>query len=407
MPFNNRFLMEVESMGPLDGIKVLDLTRLLPGGYCTLLLADLGADILKVEDPFLGDYVRWYPPIVGQESAMHHLLNRNKKSITINLKADKGREILYKLVEKYDALIEGFRPGVAKKLGIDYEKLEDINPQLVYLSLTGYGQDGPYRDLPGHDINYIGIAGILGITGERNGPPVIPGVQIADLSGGMFAAFSLLAGIISRDRTGKGQYIDYAMLDGVVSWLTVHAAAYFVEKTNPKRGEMLLSGALPVYNVYETKDGKYISMGSLEDKFWRNLFKAIGREDLGKIDESFRTMQLDKLDTVTEELRKIFLTKNRDEWVKMLWEHDICVGPVYTFEETFNDPQVKTRKMVVELDNPEVGKLKQTGIPIKFTKTPGEIKMRAPHLGEQTKEILLSLGYSEEEIKQLKNEQVI
>lgn len=407
MPFNNRFLMEVESMGPLDGIKVLDLTRLLPGGYCTLLLADLGADILKVEDPFLGDYVRWYPPIVGQESAMHHLLNRNKKSITINLKADKGREILYKLVEKYDALIEGFRPGVAKKLGIDYEKLEDINPQLVYLSLTGYGQDGPYRDLPGHDINYIGIAGILGITGERNGPPVIPGVQIADLSGGMFAAFSLLAGIISRDRTGKGQYIDYAMLDGVVSWLTVHAAAYFVEKVNPKRGEMLLSGALPVYNVYETKDGKYISLGSLEDKFWRNLFKAIGREDLGKIDESFRTMKFDKLDTVTEELRKIFLTKNRDEWVKMLWEHDVCVGPVYTFEETFNDPQVKARKMVTELDNPEVGKLKQTGIPIKFSKTPGEIRVRAPHLGEHNEEILLSLGYNKEEIKQLKNEQVI
>ncbi|MFB0562769.1 MAG: CaiB/BaiF CoA transferase family protein [Candidatus Lokiarchaeia archaeon] len=394
-------------MGPLNGVKILDLTRLLPGDYCTLLLADLGADVLKVEDPFLGDYVRWYPPIVGQESAMHHLLNRNKKSISINLKNKKGREILYKLVKEYDVLIEGFRPGVAKRLSIDYETLEAINPRLVYLSLTGFGQDGPYRDLPGHDINYIGIAGILGITGERNGPPVIPGVQIADLSGGMFAAFSLLAGIISRERTGKGQYIDYAMLDGVVSWLTVHAARYFVEKINPNRGEMILSGALPIYNVYETKDGKYLSLGSLEDKFWRNLFKAIGREDLGIIDESFREMQFDKLDVVTEELRKIFLTKTRDEWVKLLWEHDVCVGPVYTFEETFNDPQVKAREMVIEFNNPEVGKLKQTGIPIKFSKTPGEIRMRAPHLGEHTEEILLKLGYSEEEIKQLKNEQVV
>ncbi len=394
-------------MGPLDGIKVLDLTRLLPGDYCTLLLADLGADVLKVEDPFLGDYVRWYPPKIGQESAMHHLLNRNKKSISINLKTDKGRGILYKLVEGYDVLIEGFRPGVAKKLRIDYETLEDINPRLVYLSLTGFGQDGPYRDLPGHDINYIGIAGILGITGERNGPPVIPGVQIADLSGGMFAAFSLLAGIISRERTGKGQYIDYAMLDGVVSWLTVHAATYFVEKVNPKRGEMLLSGALPIYNVYETKDGKYLSLGSLEDKFWKNLFKVIEREDLAKIEESFREMKFEKLDVVTEQLKKIFLTKTRDEWVKLLWEHDVCAGPVNTFEEAFNDPQVKAREMVIELNHPEVGVLKQTGIPIKFLKTPGEIRMQAPHLGEHTKEILLNLGYTEEEIKQLKNEQVI
>ncbi|MFB0560087.1 MAG: CaiB/BaiF CoA transferase family protein [Candidatus Lokiarchaeia archaeon] len=394
-------------MGPLDGIKVLDLTRLLPGGYGTLLLSDLGADVLKVEDPFLGDYVRWYPPIVGQESAGHHLLNRNKKSITLNLKTDKGREILYKLIEEYDALIEGFRPGVAKKLRIDYETLENINPRLIYLSLTGFGQNGPYRDLPGHDINYIGIAGILGITGQRNGPPIIPGIQIADLSGGMFAALSVLAGIISRDRTGKGQYIDFAMLDGVVSWLSVWASVFFVDGINPKRGEMRLNGALPIYNVYETKDGKYLSLGALEDKFYKNLFKAIGREDLLNRDKSFWEMSRDRLDAITEKLRKIFLTKTREEWVKFLWEHDVCAGPVYTFEETFNDPQVKARKMVIEFDNPEVGKLMQTGIPIKFSKTSGEIRVRAPHLGEHTKEILLNLGYSEEEIKQLKNEHTI
>lgn len=394
-------------MGPLDGIKVLDLSRLLPGDYCTLLLADFGAEVVKVEDPFLGDYVRWYPPIVGQESAMHHLLNRNKKSITLNLKNDKAKEILYKLAAEYDVLIESFRPGVAKKLGIDYETLEGVNPRLVYLSLTGFGQDGPYKDLPGHDINYIGLAGILGITGERNGPPVIPGVQIADLSGGMFAAFSVLCGIISRDRTGRGQYIDFAMLDGVISWLTVHAATYFVENVNPKRGEMFLSGALPVYNVYKTKDDKYLSLGCLEDKFWKNLFKAIGREDLLNLEDYFRELRLDKLDRVTEELRKIFLTKTRDEWVKLLWEHDVCAGPVYTFEETFKDPQVKARQMVIELDHPQVGRLKQTGIPVKFRKTPGEIRNRAPHLGEHTEEILLNLGYSKEEIKRIKNEKVI
>ncbi|WXG41564.1 MAG: CaiB/BaiF CoA-transferase family protein [Candidatus Freyarchaeum deiterrae] len=394
-------------MGPLDGIKVLDLTRLLPGDYCTLLLADLGAEVLKVEEPVVGDYVRWYPPMVGQESAMHHLLNRNKKSITLDLRNDRAREILYKLVNEYDILIESFRPGVTKKLGIDYEILEDINPKLVYLSLTGYGQSGPYRDLPGHDINYIGLAGILGITGERNGPPVIPGVQVADLSGGMFAAFSVLSGIISRDRTGRGQYIDFAMLDGVISWLTVHASTYFAGNVNPKRGEMPLSGALPVYNVYETKDGKYLSVGCLEDKFWKNLFKAIGREDIPNIDVSFQNLRFDMLDEVTAELRKIFLTKTRDEWVKLFWEQEVIAGPVYTFEETFKDPQVKARKMIVELDHPEVGKLKQTGIPVKFSKTPGEIRMRAPHLGENTEEILLSLGYSEEEIKQLKNEKAV
>lgn len=400
-------IKEVEVMGPLDGIKVLDLTRLLPGDYCTLLLADLGAEVLKVEEPVVGDYVRWYPPMVGQESAMHHLLNRNKKSITLDLRNDRAREILYKLVNEYDILIESFRPGVTKKLGIDYEILEDINPKLVYLSLTGYGQSGPYRDLPGHDINYIGLAGILGITGERNGPPVIPGVQVADLSGGMFAAFSVLSGIISRDRTGRGQYIDFAMLDGVISWLTVHASTYFAGNVNPKRGEMPLSGALPVYNVYETKDGKYLSVGCLEDKFWKNLFKAIGREDIPNIDVSFQNLRFDMLDEVTAELRKIFLTKTRDEWVKLFWEQEVIAGPVYTFEETFKDPQVKARKMIVELDHPEVGKLKQTGIPVKFSKTPGEIRMRAPHLGENTEEILLSLGYSEEEIKQLKNEKAV
>ncbi len=394
-------------MGPLNGIKILDLTRLLPGGYGTLLLADLGADVLKVEDPFIGDYLRWYPPIIGVESAGHHYLNRNKKSITLNLKNDKGREILYKLVEEYDVLIEGFRPGVVKKLGVDYETLENINPRLVYVSLTGYGQNGPYRDLPGHDINYIGIAGILGITGQRDGPPVIPGIQIADLSGGMFTALAVLAGIISRERTGKGQYIDYAMLDGVVSWLSVWAAVFFVDGINPKRGEMRLNGTLPTYNVYETKDGKYISLGALEEKFYENLFKAIGREDFLKSGESFWVISRDKLDMVTEELRKIFLTKTRDEWVKFLWEHDVCAGPVYTFEETFNDPQVKSREMVIELDNPEVGILKQAGIPIKFSKTPGEIRIRSPHLGEHTKEILLNLGYNEEEIKQLKDEQAI
>lgn len=393
-------------MGPLDGIKILDLTRLLPGGYGTMLLGDLGAEVLKVEDPFLGDYLRWFPPLVGKESAGHHLLNRNKKSITLNLKNDKGREILYKLVQEYDVLIEGFRPGVAKKLHIDYETLENINSRLVYVSLTGFGQYGPYRDLPGHDINYIGIAGILGITGQRNGPPVIPGIQIADLSGGMFAALSILTGIISRDRTGKGQYIDYAMLDGVVSWLSVWAAVFFVDGINPKRGEMRLNGALPIYNVYETKDGEYLSLGALEDKFYNNLFRAIGREDLN-VGESFWMMSRDKLDKVTEELRKIFLTKTRDEWVKFLWEHDVCVGPVYTFEETFNDPQIKAREMVTEFENPEVGKLKQTGIPLKFSKTPGKIRVRASHLGEHTEEILLNLGYSKEEIKHLKNEQVI
>ncbi|MHA1595756.1 MAG: CaiB/BaiF CoA transferase family protein [Candidatus Baldrarchaeia archaeon] len=387
----------------LKGIRILDLTRLLPGDFCTLLLADMGAEVIKIEEPRAGDYIRWYPPLVAGYSAMHYYINRNKKSVTLNLRTEEGREIFYRLVKKADVVVESFRPGVVKSLRIDYETVKRYNPQVIYCSISGYGQTGPYRDFPGHDLNYIAIAGILGITGRRGGPPIIPGVQIADLSSGMFAAMAILAALIARERTGRGQYIDVSMLDCAISWLSIHAINYFIENVEPKRGEMLLNGGFPFYNVYETKDGKYITIACLEPKFWENFCKAVGRDDL----RSKHFVTGDEREKVFEELRKIFKEKTRDEWFSILSKADVCCGPVYTFGEVFNDPHVKERGMVIEVEDKRTGKLKQLGFPVKFSDAKMSVRNVGPVLGEHTVEVLRELGYSDNQIRELKERGVI
>jgi crotonobetainyl-CoA:carnitine CoA-transferase CaiB-like acyl-CoA transferase len=393
-------------MRPLEGISILDLTRLLPGPYGTMLLGDLGAEVIKIEEPEQGDYARWYPPHINQVGSRHLLLNRNKKSITLNLKKPEGRSILLKMVEKgADVLIEQFRPGVMDRLGVGYKDLEKVNSRLVYCALTGFGQDGPYRDLAGHDINYIGIGGILGITGPKGGPPALPGTQIADLvAGGLYAVIGILTALLGRQKTGRGQFVDVSMLDGVVSLIPDSAALFFAEGESPRMGERRLTGGLPQYQTYRTKDGKYLAVGALEDKFWANLARALGKPDWAQRvprEKEPRTQE------IKEEMIRIFLTKTRQEWLDILMKEDTCVTAVHSLEETFSDPHVLHRKMLVEVPHPKAGRIRQIGVPIKFSETPGEVLSPAPEIGEHTEEILNGLGYNQKSIERLRKEGVI
>jgi crotonobetainyl-CoA:carnitine CoA-transferase CaiB-like acyl-CoA transferase len=393
-------------MRPLEGISILDLTRLLPGPYGTMLLGDLGAEVIKIEEPEQGDYARWYPPHINQVGSRHLLLNRNKKSITLNLKKPEGRSILLKMVEKgADVLIEQFRPGVMDRLGVGYKDLEKVNSRLVYCALTGFGQDGPYRDLAGHDINYIGIGGILGITGPKGGPPALPGTQIADLvAGGLYAVIGILTALLGRQKTGRGQFVDVSMLDGVVSLIPDSAALFFAEGESPRMGERRLTGGLPQYQTYRTKDGKYLAVGALEDKFWANLAGALGKPDWAQRvprEKEPRTQE------IKEEMIRIFLTKTRQEWLDILMKEDTCVTAVHSLEETFSDPHVLHRKMLVEVPHPKAGRIRQIGVPIKFSETPGEVLAPAPEIGEHTEEILNGLGYNQKSIERLRKEGVI
>lgn len=381
---------------PLDGIRILDLSRLLPGPYATMLLADLGAEVIKIETPGLGDYMRIIPPFIrdarsGEEvGASYVMVNRNKKSVALNFRNQRGKEIFLRLAREADVIIETFRPGAAAKWGIGYETIRAFNPQIVYCSLSGYGQTGPYKDRAGHDLNYIALAGLLAANGIAEGPPIPPGVQIADLSGAMLAAISILAALVGRAQSGTGQYLDVGLFDGALSWASTIIGATHAAGKPVERGKMQLNGGMPCYNVYETRDGKFITLGAIEPHFWAAFCKAIERDDLIPQHQEFAAVA---------QVAAIFKTRTFAEWMALFQNVDACIEPVRDFAETLNDPHVRHRGMVLE-----TGGIKQIGSVFVFARNPG---LPPPHQGEHTRAVLAEIGMSEAELAELAQAEVI
>jgi crotonobetainyl-CoA:carnitine CoA-transferase CaiB-like acyl-CoA transferase len=379
-------------LGSLDGITVIDLSRLLPGPYCSMILADHGARVIAIEDKrFLAD------------GLFFNLINRNKEHMSLNLKTEKGQEIFYRLIEKADVLLEGFRPGVVDRLGVGYESVRKANPNIIYCSITGYGQNGPFRDRVGHDANYLSYAGVLDLIGEKDRPPSIPGVQIADIAGGgMNAAIGILLALLARQNTGKGQYIDISMTDGMVGFLP--AALFFRQLTGqePKRADGLLSHRYACYNTYETADGRYLSIGAVENRFWKQLCDTLGVPEYAPLqyDDQRRA-------EILQYMRKTFKQKTLDEWDALLGDLDICWGKIQSTREVLEDPLFLQREAVFEIEGRDGKKSKTLGVTVKLSETPGSVRTPPVNFGESTIAILKEFGYSQEEIKALEEEGTI
>ncbi|MBP1949815.1 CaiB/BaiF CoA transferase family protein [Virgibacillus litoralis] len=374
---------------PLKSTRVLDLTRLLPGPYCTMLLADFGAEVIKVEDPDSGDYARAFHPKIAGNSAMFHSLNRNKKSVCLNLKLPEDKHVFLQMVKNADVVVESFRPGVMERLGLGYEQLKAVNPGLVYCAITGYGQTGPYANRPGHDLNYLSYAGLLDLMGEKDGNPIIPATTIADIGGGAYPAVTgILMALLNKEKTGKGQFIDISMLDNVISWMQTLLPDYLATNNKPNRGEQMLDGGKACYAVYETIDGRNISVGALEPKFWTAFCKAIGKSEFIPLQDD----SLDKQLQLKQEIQRIILTKTLSEWMEVFSDIDACVSPVLTFQEMIKHPQIISRGMIQQINDSAFGQMRQIGVPIKLSETPGVIRCSAPKIGEHTDEVMKEMG---------------
>ena len=384
----------------LEGLRVLDLSRMLPGPYCSMMLADLGAEVIKVEEPKIGDPTRHSPPTIDGQSAPFAQVNRNKKSIAIDLKQAEGRDIFLKLASTADVILEQFRPGVVERLGVGYAAAAKLNPRIIYCSLTGFGQYGSHRERSGHDLNYLALSGVLGLTTDERGKPVIPGVQVADLAGAMIAGFAILAALLARDRTNHGQYLDVSMFDVMLSMLPIPAAHEFAGKTVPVGGKYVLSGQYPFYNVYETSDGNYMTLGALEPKFWANFCRKVGRDDLVPRQFDSGEQRVDLFELV----RVIFKSRTQSEWVDLMRDADCCCEPVLSMSEAFQHEQTRAREMVREIKD---AKIKQLGFAYKMSATPPRDRKAAPALGENTDELLAALGISGDERARLRQSGVI
>jgi len=391
----------------LEGIKVLDLSSYLAGPYCSMILADLGADIIKVEQPGTGDGSRqWGPPFMRDESAYFLSVNRNKRSVTLNLKSEKGKEILFKLVSSSDIFLENYRPGTAERLGIDYATLRKINGGLIYCSISGYGQDGPYREKPSYDIVGQAMGGLMSLTGEKDRPPVKIGVAIADICAGMFATIGILGALRAREKRGHGQRVDISILDGQVAWLSHQAGNFFATDTNPER----LGSAHPTiapYQAFRAADSYFVvAVGN--DNLWKGFCEAISLSKLVS-DPRFATNpdRVRNREELARALEEQFAAEPAKHWLEAIDKAGIPCGPIYALGEVFRDPQVLYRKMVEEMEHPKVGRIRVVGTPIKMSETPASIRTPPPTLGQHTREILRSLGYKDTEIDKLQRESVL
>lgn len=390
--------------GPLDKIRILDLTRLYPGPLGTMMLADMGAEVIKIEDINNPDYMRCYPPYLRTESAGFLAVNRSKRSVAINFGAKKGVELFFLLVKTADVVIEQFRPGIIDKMGIGYKNARKIKKDIIYVSLTGYGQNGPYAMQAGHDINYIGYSGILSSTGTKETGPVIPGAQIADVAGGAYMTIiACLSALWAREKTGQGQQVDVSMLEAILPLMTLQLAHYQAVGILPEAGQAALSGGLACYNIYRCADGKYVALGILEEKFWKNFCEVMRHSEW--LDRQFVVGE--EADKLRGEISALFLTKTRDEWIIAGADHDICLTPVVEIAEIENNYHLQTRNMIIEQKHPACGKIKGFGVPLKFSRTPAKPGMPAPSLGNDTQAILKELGYSKSDIKTFQEEGVI
>lgn len=390
---------------PLEGIRVLDLSRYLPGPFATQILADFGAEVIKVEDPRGGDLGRSLPPIVAGESARFYTVNRNKKSITLDLKKEAGKDVFKCLAAKCDVVVDQFRPGVMDKMGLGYEDLKTINPGLIYCAITGYGLDGPMRDAAGHDLNYLSLSGITEVNGAYQGMPAMCGAQIADIAGGtLHSVIAILLALRSREQTGQGQLCDISMLDGSVSLLAYTLGEWSATRQIPQRGNDLLTGGYAFYQIYATSDSKYVSLGAVEDKFFAEFCQKIGRPEFAS-----QQWNKDAQRGLIEEIGAIFKEKTRDEWMAFFADSDICFTPILNLEEVCEHPQVQAREMILKM--PDFGGSGQemilTGLPIKLSETPGVVNCKFPLLGEHNDEVLSKAGLTHEEISRMRADKII
>ncbi|AZU62239.1 CaiB/BaiF CoA transferase family protein [Neobacillus mesonae] len=388
-------------MGILTGLKILDFSTLLPGPFATMMLADMGAEVIKVESPTREDLTKHLPPIDGEVSAAFAHLNRSKRSLALDLKKEEAKEIVYQLVQEHDIVVEQFRPGVMERLGIGYEKLKQINPKVIFCSITGYGQTGPLRNRAGHDINYLSLAGAASYSSRKTQAPVPAGIQVADLAGGsMPAVIAILAAVYHRGQTGEGQYIDISITDAVFSLNAMFGSGYLAKGIEPEPESLLLNGGI-FYDYYETKDHRYFSVGSLEPPFQEKLCTLIGNPDLIKLSSSQREEDQQVFKKI---LTKSFKEKTFNEWLEILGEDfDGCVEPVLRFSESVEHPQIKAREMVVSVPKAEGGSQQQIAFPIKFSSQPAQYRFAGVQTGEHSEELLKEAGYNMETIQALSN----
>ena len=395
-------------MKALDGIRVLDLTRALAGPFCTLMLGDYGADVIKIEMPGAGDDTRhWGPPFIGDESAYFLSINRNKRSLTLNFKEEKAREIFLKLVEGSDVVVENFTPGVMSRFGLEYETVKQANPAIIYCSISGFGQDGPYQSRPAYDQIMQGISGLMSITGDPEGEPEKIGVAVTDIGAGMWAAFAVMSALYRREQDNEGQYIDISMLDAQVAWLTYQAGYYFAYDRPPQRLGKAHPTLVP-YQAFMAKDGKYFNVAVGSERLWERFCQAVKREDLkDHPDYATNGVRVENRAALAPLLQEYFLTREADEWVVDLQANSVPAGPINDLADVFSDPQVLHRDMLLEIPHPTLNSIKQTGLPIKFSRTPGGLDQHPPLLGEHNKAILKDLGYSEAEVEDFAAKSVI